>query len=127
MIRRALVCAAVLAAACSDPRPRPVPPTLRITLDTARVTSPGQIVGTIYTADPDGVDSLIVSLHSADDRFSDDSLFFPDNPFEEARPLRWRVPPGLASGVEIDIFARAVSYLGLGAADTATAIVRDSI
>jgi len=115
------------AGGCTDPRPRPVPPTVQITLSTSvPVTSPGHIVGSIYAYDASGLDSIVVSVHSADDHFIEDSVYYPQDPFEDTHPLHWHVPPGLPARVGIQVVARAVSYIGFVAADTALTIVQDT-
>jgi len=105
--------------ACADPRTRPGPPTVEVTLDAAHaITSPGEIIGSIYAYDEHGLDSIIVSIHSADERLIGDSAFFSPDPFETTRPLIWQVPAGMSVGIGIQVVVRVVSYIGFAAADT---------
>jgi hypothetical protein len=105
--------------ACTDPRPRPAPPTVQVTLDANHpITSPGEIIGSIYAYDEHGLDSIIVSIHSADERLIGDSTFFSSDPFETTRPLIWQVPAGMSAGTGIQVVVRVVSYIGFAAADT---------
>jgi len=105
--------------ACTDPRARPGPPTVEVTLDAAHtITSPGEIIGSIYAYDEHGLDSMIVSVHSADERLIGDSTFFSPDPFETTRPLIWLVPAGMPVGIGIQVVVRVVSYIGFAAADT---------
>jgi hypothetical protein len=110
--------------ACTDPRPRPGPPEVRVTLDANHtITSPGSILGSIYAYDEHGLDSMIVSIHSADERIAGDSTFFSSDPFETTRPLIWRVPAGMSVGTGIQVVVRVVSYIGFASADTVFAAV----
>jgi hypothetical protein len=110
--------------ACADPRSRPGPPTVEVTLDAAHaITSPGEIIGSIYAYDEHGLDSMTVSIHSADERLIGDSTFFSPDPFETTRPLIWQVPAGMAAHTGIQVVVRVVSYIGFAAADTVIAAV----
>jgi hypothetical protein len=110
--------------ACTDPRSRPGPPTVEVTLDsTHAITSPGEIIGSIYAYDERGLDSIIISIHSADERLIGDSTFFSSDPFETVRPLIWQVPAGMSVGIGIQVVVRVVSYIGFAAADTVFGVV----
>jgi hypothetical protein len=105
--------------ACTDPRTRPGPPEVRVTLDAAHaITSPGEVIGSIYAYDEHGLDSIVVSVRSADEQLIGDSAFFSPDPFETTRPLIWQVPAGISVGVGIQVVVRVVSYIGFASADT---------
>lgn len=121
----ALVC---LGAACTDPRARPVPPTVQLTLSaTVRPTSPGDLVGSLYLYDANGLDSVRMKVDLESGRQIGDSTFFPSDPIETTRPFEWRLPGGIPAGTRIVIVVRAVSYIGFEAADTVVTAVADSI
>jgi len=110
--------------ACTDPRSRPGPPTVEVTLDANHaIASPGSILGSIYAYDERGLDSIIISVHSADERLIGDSTFFSSDPFETTRPLIWQVPAGMSVGIGIQVVVRVVSYIGFAAADTVFGVV----
>ena len=113
-----------LGAGCTDPRSRPGPPTVQVTLEAGHtINSPGSILGSIYAYDENGLDSIVVSIHSADERLIGDSTFFSSEPFETTRPLVWQVPAGMSAGTGIQVVARVVNYIGFAAADTVFAAV----
>jgi hypothetical protein len=123
----ALAALAWLGAACTDPRPRPAPPTVELTLSTTvRPTSPGDLLGSLYLYDVNGVDSVRTTVDFQNGRQLGDSTFFPSDPFETTRPFRWRLPGGVPAGTAIVIVVRAVSYIGFAAADTVITTVADS-
>lgn len=113
-----------LGAGCTDPRSRPGPPTVEVTLEADHtIASPGSILGSIYAYDENGLDSIVVSIHSADERLIGDSTFFSSEPFETTMPLIWQVPAGMSTGTGIQVVVRVVSYIGFAAADTVFAAV----
>jgi hypothetical protein len=117
-----------LGAACTDPRPRPVPPTVRLTLSTTvRPTSPGDLVGSLYLYDANGLDSVRMKVDLDNGRQIGDSTFFPSDPIEVTRPFLWRLPGRIPVGTRIQIVARTISYIGFEAADTVFAVVADSV
>jgi hypothetical protein len=123
----ALLASVWLGAACTDPRPRPAPPTVQLTLSsTVRPTSPGDLLGSLYLADVNGVDSVRTTVDFQNGRQLGDSTFFPSDPFETTRPFQWRLPGGIPAGTAIVIVVRAVSYIGFVAADTVITAVADS-
>ena len=110
--------------ACADPRSRPGPPTVEVTLDADHtIASPGEIIGSIYAYDERGLDSIIVSVHSTDGQLIGDSTFFSSEPFETTRPLIWQVPAGMSTGTGIQVVVRVVNYIGFAAADTVFGVV----
>jgi hypothetical protein len=61
-----LVCLGAAAAlACQTDRDRPGPPRLAITLDQDSVLSPDTLTGSVRADDPDGIDSIWLSVDSA--------------------------------------------------------------
>ncbi len=65
-------------AACLSERPRPGPPTLAIVLDQQTVHSPDTLTGRLSVRDPDGLDSIWISVDSV--KVGEDALF--DTRFE---------------------------------------------
>lgn len=66
--RGALALGALLLAAgagCLEDRPRPAPPRLSIHLDRDSVRTPDTLTGSIRADDPDGIDSIWLSVDSA--------------------------------------------------------------
>ena len=124
----ALAGVVALGAGCTDPRSRPGPPTVEVTLDANHaIASPGSILGSIYAYDERGLDSIIISVHSADERLIGDSTFFSSDPFETTRPLIWQVPAGMSVGIGIQVVVRVVSYIGFAAADTVFGTVSSTL
>jgi hypothetical protein len=114
--------------ACTDPRSRPRPPTVEVTLDANHaITSPGEIIGSIYVYDEQGLDSIVVSIHSTDGQLAGDSTFFSPDPFETTKPLLWQVPPGIPEDTWIQVVVRVVSYIGFASADTVFGVVSSTL
>jgi hypothetical protein len=127
-ISAALAALAWLGAACTDPRPRPLPPTVQLTLSTTvRPTSPGDLLGSLYLYDANGLDSVRMKVDLENGRQIGDSTFFPSDPIETTRPFQWRLPGGIPVGTRIVIVVRALSYIGFEAADTVVTAVADSV
>jgi hypothetical protein len=117
--------ALLLTAACGDARHRPAPPVVELTLANGGVVpSPGVLRATLHVTDENGLDTLRVSIHSADERLIEDTLFFAFDAFDSTHNLEWMVPSGMSDGVGIQVVARARSYIGFSAADTVFGIVR---
>ena len=122
-----LVALAWLGVACTDPRQRPVPPTVVLTLSTTvRPTSPGDLLGSLYLYDSNGIDSVRVKVDLDNGRLVGDSAFVPADAIETTMPFQWRLPGGIPVGTRIQIVVRAVSYIGFEAADTVITAVADS-
>jgi len=124
---RGLACVliAVVLAGCTDPRARPTPPSVQITLANGGVVaSPGILRGTLHATDEYGLDSILVSIHSADERLITDSLYFASDAFDETRYLEWVVPAGMPDGIGFQVVARVVSYIRFSSADTVYGIIR---
>lgn len=127
-IAGALVTLMWLGTGCTDPRPRPVPPTILLTLSTTvHPTSPGDLLGSLYLYDANGIDSVRIMVDLENGRPVGDSTFFPSDPIETTRPFQWRLPGGIPAGTRIVIVVRAVSYIGFEAADTVVTAVADSV
>ena len=117
-----------LGAACTDPRPRPLPPTVLLTLSTTvRPTSPGSLAGSVYLYDANGLDSVRMKVYLGNGSQLGDSAIVPSDPFEMTLPFQWRLPGGIPVGTRITIVVRAVSYVGFEAADTVVTAVADSV
>lgn len=128
VIAGALAALVWLGVACTDPRSRPVPPTVLLTLSTTvRPTSPGDLLGSLYLYDSNGIDSVRVKVDLQNGRQVGDSTFFPSDAFETTLPFQWRLPGGVPVGTRILIVVRAVSYIGFEAADTVITAVADSL
>ena len=121
---------AVAAVACTDPRARPVGPSLQITLTPRTVVaSPGTLTGSLDVSDANGLDSVGVRVELGNGSTVSDSTFFPtgSDPFSLTLPLLFQVPDGIPQRTAVRIVARARSYLGFVAADTALTAVGDTI
>jgi hypothetical protein len=123
----ALVALVWLGAACTDPRPRPAPPTIRLTLSsTALPTSPGDILGSLYLYDANGIASVRMRLDLSNGQVLGDSAVVPSDPFEMTRSVQWHLQGGIPAGTRVQIVVRAVNYIGFEAADTVVTAVSDS-
>jgi hypothetical protein len=102
--------AAAAALACQTDRDRPGPPRVGITLDQDSVNSPDELTGSVRADDPDGIDSLWISVDSATPLGADGLL----QPSFEAT-FRADVPAGHGFGdrVPVSLKARDISgYVG---------------
>lgn len=127
-VRCALALTLAVLVSCTDPRPRPAPPTVELTLDTTQaIHSPGQVLGSVYIHDDHGIDTVYVGIHSADERLIADSVVGISDFFEVSRPIHWVVPPGLAPGTGIQVVVRVVSFVGFVGADTAVGRVEAAL
>jgi hypothetical protein len=118
-----------LAAACTDPRARPVPPTVQITMAPHLVVaSPGLLLGSLYVYDANGIDSIRVKVDLGNGTALGDSTFFTsDDPFQATLPLDWRIPGGVANRTAVQVVARVRSYIGFVATDTVLTAVGDTL
>jgi len=117
-----------LGAACTDPRPRPTAPTVVLTLSTTvRPTSPGNLLGSLYLYDANGLGSVRMTVDLGNGRQLGDSAILPSDPFEMTRPIQWHLEGGIPLGTRIVIVVRAVNYIGFEAADTVFTAVADSV
>ncbi len=119
-----------LAAACTDPRPRPVGPTVQV-MATPRtvVASPGPLTGSLDVYDANGIDSVRVTLDLGNGSTLADSVFFPSgsDPFDYAQDLLFQLPGGIPEHTAVRIVAWAKSYIGFVAADTLLTAVGDTL
>ncbi len=126
----ALVASALAAAACTDPRPRPVGPTVQVTATPRTVVaSPGPITGMLDVYDANGIDSVRVTLDLGNGSTLADSVFFPSgpDPFNYSQELLFQLPGGIPEHTAVRIVAWAKSYLGFVAADTLLTAVGDTL
>jgi hypothetical protein len=126
----AFIAVLALAVACTDPRARPVSPTVQITLTPRTVVaSPGPLTGSLDVYDPNGIDSIRVSLELGNGSTVADSTFFPSgtDPFEVMLPLLFQLPGALPARTSVRIVARARSFIGFAAADTLVTAVGDTL
>lgn len=100
---------ALLVTACLEDRPRPGPPDLTLTLDetTVRSAPPADTVaGALEAADPDGIDSVWVSVDSV--------VQGADAGFDRVYVYRFRflIGTGKDPGTEIPVVVRARDAAG---------------
>lgn len=109
--------AAMLAAAglaCQTDRERPGPPRLAITIDQDSVQSPDTLTGSVRADDPDGIDSVWLSIDSGPP-LGADGLFEPTF----SAPFRAAVPAGHAAGDHVTVQFSARDIAGYeGGLDT---------
>lgn len=117
--------ALLAATACTDPRPRVAPPTVRIQVSsTLQVTSPGTIPAAIYVYDVQGLDQVVVSVRSGQPTLDGDSTFVFTNQNEQTVNVAWHVPPSIPNGTRISLSAKAKNLIGLVAADSVVLAVQ---
>lgn len=106
--------AALAALACQTNRDRPGPPRLGITLNQDSVRSPDTLTGTVRADDPDGVDSVWISVDSQPPLGADGAL---DATF--IATFRADVPGGhvLGDRISVRLTARDISGF-VGSLDT---------
>ena len=119
----------VLAAACTDPRARPVPPTVQISMaPNQAVESPGPLLGSLYAYDANGIDSIRVRVEFGNGSTLADSVFFASgDPFQATLPLQWQIPGGVPNRTTVRVVARVRSFIGFVAADTVLTAVGDTL
>jgi hypothetical protein len=113
--RWATVALLAFAASCETSRTRPGPPT--VTIDPplgSTVYSPDTLRFSVSAQDPDGLDSLFVTV------FDTTKAFETDFNTEETVQVGILVPAGLLPGGVIKIFARARDLTGEETLDTAS-------
>jgi hypothetical protein len=112
---------------CTDPRARPVPPTVELAFAPGTVvTSPDTLRGTLYAFAADGLAEVRVMLKSSDSNLQLDSSYNADDPFELNRFLTYAIPPGLAVGTTLQVTGRAEDFVGFFAVDTVTFTITDT-
>lgn len=115
---------ALLLLACTDPRARPVPPDVQIHAATPLTTdSPGVFAHTVTAYDADGLDSIVVSIVSADSTLVADSSRVPFEIELATESYAWSVPAGVPHGTVIRILARAWDFADFVGADTLLVVV----
>ena len=126
---RTIVLVASALAACTEPRPRPLPPSVRIAMQPHLVVaSPGLLTGSLVLFDVNGVDSVHVRVDLGDGSTLGDSLFFASgDPFQATLPLFWQIPGGVPVNTTVKLVARARSYIGFTAADSLLTAVGDTL
>ncbi len=108
-----------MAAACTDPRARPAPPSVKILLAASlHIASPGPLPFSVWAADNVGLDSIVVSLRSSSGTFGGDSTYLIPDTTETVVNGVWQVPSGLPFGTHITLLARAYNLVGFGARDS---------
>ena len=115
---------AVLALCCTDPRARPVPPDVRIHAPLGQVaTSPGAFAHTVTAYDADGLDSIVVSIVSAESTLVADSSRVPFEIELATESYTWSIPAGIPRGTVIRILAQAWDFADFVGADTLEVVV----
>jgi len=115
---RSLMALLLLVAGCETSRTRPGPPT--VTIDPpvgSTIYSPDTLDFTVRAQDPDGLDSVLVTI------FDTTKAYNADFNTEATIQVSVLVPAGLAPGNIIKIFARARDLVGEITLDTATVTV----
>jgi hypothetical protein len=121
-------CLCLLLAACTDPRARPVAPIVQVSFaSNFRLTSPGQVLGSLHMFDTDGLRSVDLSVRSADSSFVGDSTILLTGDQEITRPVTWCVPRGLAVGSSVTLVSKVAALTGFIASDTVRLIVQDTL
>ncbi|MFI5207786.1 MAG: hypothetical protein ACHQX4_07180 [Gemmatimonadales bacterium] len=127
-MRAGAAAAILLLACCTDPRARPVAPIVQLSFAPGfRLKSPGSVVASLYLFDEDGLDSLDVSVRSADSALVGDSITLFGGDQELTLPVSWQVPSGIPIGTAVTLIARARDFKGFITADTAHLSVQDTI
>ena len=123
----ALWCAG--ATACTEPRARPVPPSVHIAMQSHLVVaSPGLLTGSLVVFDANGVDSVHVRVDLGDGSTLGDSLFFANgDPFQDTLQILWQIPGGLPVSTSVKLVARARSYIGFTGADSVLTAIGDTL
>jgi hypothetical protein len=117
------------AAACTEPRERPLPPSVRIVMEPHLViASPGLLTGSVVVFDANGLDSIHVRVDLGAGGSLGDSLFFASgDPFLDTIPILWQLPSGLLNHTSVKVVARARSYSGFTAADSLLTAIGDTL
>jgi hypothetical protein len=105
-------------AGCLEDRPRPAPPTLEITLSKDTVRSPDTLIVTVRVDDPDGIDSVWVSVDSV---LRGDDAFF-ERTYQSA--IRFTIRNGHVLGDQIPVRLQARDVVGFTGVLEKVVIVR---
>lgn len=97
---------AALGAACLEERPRLAPPLLAILLDDTAACSPDTLTGTARAEDPDGIDSLWVTVDQMEHGV--------DGELDRVFAVRFELPvrEGLSGGSTVEVVLRARDLSG---------------
>jgi hypothetical protein len=111
------LCAFLLA--CTDPRARPAPPTIRVFAAAGlRLTSPGAVLASIHATDVQGLDSVVVSLRSTFSALEGDSTFLLPDTTAQTTNVVWQVPSGVPTGTRVVLLGTAYNLIGFAARDS---------
>jgi hypothetical protein len=117
--RLAVGACVALAAACSDPRARPVPPQIAFAFDTAQVVrSPGLVVGRVDITASGGIDFIHLTLGTTDSSFFLDTLEGYAGEGQLSRQIQWSVDPGMAVGTTLLFTVLVRDFADFEKADT---------
>ena len=122
------VIACICLAACTDPRARPAPPILQVTVSpTLVLTSPGSLLGSLYAYDSDGLDALEMSVAVFGGQFAGDSTILLEGTTEQTRSIHWELPAGIATGAPVTLISTVTDFSGFSTTDTLVVTVQDSV
>ena len=116
-LRQACVVGAVVAAGCTDPRARPVPPIVDVTFPSTQLTSPDTLLGSLYAYDDDGLERFEIALVGPDSVIRD-SIILLDGSIELNRVVFWLVPSGVPSGAQLVYRVQAFDFAGFATTDS---------
>ncbi len=115
---RTLIAGVGLLAACFSEQPRPAPPLLFLTLGKAFVRSPDTLNGTVGANDPDGIDSVWLTVGSVPIGGWDGVLAT-----EFTTSFRVLIGPGFTGGDRLPIRVKARDVAGFqGELDSAVTV-----
>jgi len=104
--------------ACVEERPRPGPPVLQIAFDRDSIQSPDTLTGTVQARDPDGLDSIWLTVNSS--RTGEDGLL--QGSFVSR--FRSTIPAGLTPGLRLPVRVEARDLSGFSSTlDTIVVII----
>jgi hypothetical protein len=127
-VRAGALVALLLLVSCTDPRARPVAPIVQFSFAPGfRLKSPGSVAASLHLFDEDGLQSLELSITSADSALAGDSTISFGGDLELIRPVSWQVPSGIPIGTAVTLIARVLYFKGFVTADTAHLSVQDTI
>ena len=104
---------------CTDPRARPVPPSVDLLFAPGLVvTSPGDLTGSLYAYDVDGLANLRLELFSADSALAIDSFLALNPEVDQIRGLNFQIPDGLAVGTLLTLVTTVSDQAGFQSTDS---------
>jgi len=114
----AVLAAGCAISACTDPRERPLAPTVQLQFaPSLEVHSPDTLEGALFLFDSDGLHSVRLRAYTANGALSVDSLI-PLGDFEHTVPIAIPVPSGLPVGTAITLAVRAEDFAGFQTSDS---------